>query len=125
MEKVVTRTAEISLIEDGIIKVKYHADADVDIKDMQMNIDESMKLTGGKSHTALLDARGFVTMSEKALKYGATEEMLMYRTATALLTDSLAVRLTGNFFNIFLKPKLKSKIFTNEKDAIQWLRDIT
>lgn len=125
MAMIRTRIAEVSLIEQGIVRVKFDEDAEIGIDDIQRSIEASLKLTGGKKHAALLDARTNVSITQGAMKYGASAKVLQHRTATAMLTERLSVRIFGNFFNGFFRPKIRNRIFSNEAEAIEWLRSFS
>ncbi|MBI3503113.1 MAG: hypothetical protein HY063_15105 [Bacteroidetes bacterium] len=119
--KIETSTAEVFLKEENLIVVKYKPDAKVEMKDM-LAIHTAEKKLSGKKHLALLDARGFISVSEEARKFGASETPKQYRAAAALLVDSLGVKMLGNFYLRFNKPKVPTKMFSNEKKAIAWLK---
>lgn len=125
MEKIKTRTAEISLIEPRIVRVKFDEGIQIDAPDIFENIEASLKLTSGKRHAAVLDARSNVSITDEAMKFGASQKALEHRIATALLTRSLSVRLFGNLFNNFFRPKIQNKIFSDEKDALKWLKSFS
>ncbi len=116
-----TTVAKVFLRENDIVVVKYKPDAEVGLEEMRAIHEAERKLTSDKKHLALLDARGFVNVSDEARKFGASAEPTKYRTAAALLVDSLAVRILGNFYLNFNKPKVRTKMFSDEKKAIDWL----
>lgn len=117
-----TSTANVFLRENDVVVVEYKPDVEVKLEDMIAIHDAERKLTHEKKHVALLDARGFVYVSDDAKKFGASEVPAHYRKAAALLVDSLAVRMLGNFYLNFNKPKVPTKMFSNEKKAIDWLK---
>jgi hypothetical protein len=47
-----------------------------------------------------------------------------YRIADAFLVKSLGVRIMANFFIKVTKPKVNTRLFTDEKEAIKWLEGL-
>ena len=126
MEKIETRTALIFLHEEGIVWEDFKEDVEIDISDITENIAASLKLTNGKPHAAVLDTRNkSVTITNAAMKFGASKEVTKDRLATAHLTNSLAGELLGNFFMKFFKPKIRNRMFSDEKSALAWLQGIS
>src|ERR1051325_713155 len=96
--RIETSTAEVFLKDKDIVVVKYKRDAQVGLKDMIAIHEAERKITQEKKHLALLDARGFITVSHEARKFGASDAPLKYRRAAALLVDKVSVRILGNFY---------------------------
>jgi hypothetical protein len=69
----------------------------------------------------LLDANVAGDISHEARDEFAKSK---YRLAVAIVTNSLANKLLGNFFIKFHKPLSSSRIFSDEPSAIEWLRTI-
>jgi hypothetical protein len=120
--KIETTAANVFLKGKEMVVVQYKPDAEVGLEDMIAIHMAERKITNEKKHVTLLDARGFIDISEEARKFGASDEPTRYRTAAALLVDSLAVRMFGNFYLSFNKPKVTTKMFSDEKKAIDWLK---
>ena len=126
MERVITRTAEISLYEKNIVWENFKQGVQIDADDIRENIAASLKLTEGRKHSAVLDTRGRnMTITNKAMRLGASAEVTKTRFATAHLTDSAARNVIGNFFIKFFSPKIQNRMFSDEKEAIGWLRSVS
>ena len=123
MKSIETCTAEIFLYDTSIVWQKYKKGIEIGAEDIRKNTSASLKLTGGKRHSAILDTRDKdVSITNAALKLGASKAVTKDRFATAHLTTSLSGKLFGNLFMKFFKPKIKNKMFTDEKEAIAWLK---
>ena len=123
MEKIQTRTAVISLYAKDMVWEDFKKDIQIDAADIRENIAASLKLTNGKRHTAVLDSRGRnMTITNAAMKLGASAEVTKDRIATAHLTESISRNILGNLFIKFFKPKIQNRMFSNEKEALAWLR---
>lgn len=126
MEKIETRTAVISLYEKNLVWEDFKMNRVIDVSDIRENIAASLKLTNGARHLAVLDTRGKnLSITDEALKYGASRSVTRDRIATAHLTTSLAGRVIANFFNKFFRPKIHNRMFVDEKDALKWLRSFS
>ena len=89
----------------------------------RQNHKAAQKISKRKKHLVLLDARGFMTGSDKAKAFCASQSPLTYRIAVAVLVDSLAVRLRCNAFIQFNKPKVPTRVFSEEQQAMDWLKE--
>ena len=116
-----THTARISLLKGNIVKMKFKQDIEASMEDIQQNHKAALTLSKNKKHFVLLDVRGYVTGSDKARAFCASQDPVHYRIAVAALVDSLAVRLRCNSFIKFNKPKVPTRVFSEEKLAIGWL----
>lgn len=104
-------------------RVKQDQTVDVDeIKEMLRYVEEFM---GPVRHYAVIDFGGNLTSSTEARQiYADAEYIRKYRIADAFLVRSLAVRLIANFFINVTKPKVKTKLFTDENAAVNWLESL-
>lgn len=93
-----------------------------EIKEMLKYVEEFM---GAKSHYAVIDFGGNLSSSPEARKiYADAPYINQWRIADAFLVRSLAVRIVANFFIKVTKPKVTTKLFTDESEAVKWLQGI-
>jgi hypothetical protein len=121
-EKVVNKTTEMHIDNEGILRIAVLEDAEIDIEEAKENFDSAVKLSGGKSMLKLVDARAFFTMTKKARDFAASRETNEHNIARAVIVHSLANRLLVNFFIRFHKPKSPLRMFSSEAEALKWLR---
>jgi hypothetical protein len=124
MNKIDTRTAEISLVERGIVRVKFRSDIILGKNDIIENVQASVKLSGGK-HCAILETSKNASINDEALRFAESPQNAQYRVANALILKSGSLKLLWHFFNSFFKPKVNNAVFVNEKKAIEWLRSFS
>lgn len=117
-----TSTAQISLLKGNIVKMQFKQDIEAGIEDIKQNHEAAREISKSKKHLVLLDVRGFMTGSDKAKAFCASQNPVTYRIAVAVLVDSLAVRIRCNSFIKFNKPKVPTRMFSHEKQAIDWLQ---
>ena len=109
----------LQLIEHKIIKLTLIDDIELEQNDAKEMIAEAIDLAEGAEYTILFDATKPGTISFEAREEFAKSKK---RIAAAIVTNSLANKLLGNFFINFHKPTTSSRIFSDEQDAIKWLR---
>ncbi len=109
----------LQLIEPKIIKLLVVDGIDLEQKDAEEMITEALQLSKGNEYTILFDATKSGTISFEAREEFAKSKK---RIAVAIVTTSLANKLLGNFFINFHKPTSSSRIFSDEKTAIDWLK---
>jgi hypothetical protein len=95
---------------------------EVDVKEIQDMIAYAKEVMGEKRHYCVVDfGSNVMSTTEARAVYAASEYILQNRIADAFLVKSLAVRLVANFFIQVTKPKVKTRLFTDESLALQWL----
>ena len=124
MVAVVTQAAEISLIENHIIRVRFLNNADVTLEQAKEITSTAFELTGNHPFVSLIDARDILgSMSAEARDYFAKDIPLSQkRIAQAILIDNVPIRLLANFYLKFHKPIVPADTFGDEKEALTWLR---
>jgi uncharacterized Fe-S cluster-containing protein len=118
-----TKCAKFSLLEDGILSIQLLANSEIDISESKLMQKLSLEITRGEKFVALIDAREAFFVSKESREWGSTAEAQKNMVAQAIVVNSLANRLIGNFIIQFHKPIAKTRLFSDEKSALQWLRD--
>jgi hypothetical protein len=114
-----TKKFSLQLLEPQIFRLTVIDGIELEEKDAKEMITEALALAKGEEYTILFDANKSGTISFEAREEFARSEK---RLAVAIVTKSLANKLLGNFFINFHKPKSSSRIFSDEQNAIEWLR---
>ncbi|HWY37470.1 MAG TPA: hypothetical protein VNY73_02855 [Bacteroidia bacterium] len=122
MQPIRTTTAEYSILEKQIILCRMLENAHVDLPEVKENFEATMKLADGKPYAALLDARVTATVTKEAMEEVAKPEYCRLLVANAIVINSLANRLIGNFIIKFYKPPSPTKLFSDHEAARTWLR---
>lgn len=122
-KKINTRNNEIWIDEEGLLRLKLTS------KEVEMELDEvkecfeAYKTLGCGPHNKvlqLIDFSGEGSMTHEARTYVA-ETGKHFFIASAIVNNSLAVRLIVNFFNTFYSHPVPFKMFACETDARAWL----
>jgi hypothetical protein len=123
MNSVFTRTCEYSIIEKPIFLCKMIADREVDVDDVQENYETMLRIAENQLYAVLVDARVTVQITKEGMEHGTRPECYTNLIAQAILVDSLANRLVGNFIIKFHRPASPTKLFSDYDKALEWLRE--
>jgi hypothetical protein len=123
MKKITTRTAELTELEDNLFLCRLFDNTEIDEKDSQENFEAAISISGGKPYAMLVDARVHITLTKQAMEHSAQPVIKANEIASAILVDSLANRILGNFKIRFTKSANTMRLFTDEETALRWLRD--
>lgn len=117
-----TRTQKIWLREDGILHFLSLPEIEHELEDAIENIKVASSLGNGQRLPALIDLRKIKGMNREARAYYAGNETAKVESAAALLIDSYIGHMLGNFFMGLNKPIIPTQLFTDEAEAIDWLK---
>lgn len=117
-----TRTSVYTLRGDGIIVQRLRDGAKQTLADARENVAAFAALCDGHKHVCLVDGRGALTAEPGVREYYAGPEAAQHATALALLVGSASMKVIANLFLSFNKPRVPTRMFTSERDAVAWLR---
>ncbi len=80
-------------------------------------------LVKSKPYTVLASAEELTSFSHEARELVASEKFAGIAIAKALLISGLSQRIIGNFYIRVNKPHIKTQLFTDRQEAINWLRE--
>ena len=81
-----------------------------------------VQAASGQYFPVLIDARKVNSITKEARDYFASVEGSSFIVASALVLDSVVGKFLGNFFLQINKPKVPLRLFTNEGEALNWLK---
>lgn len=120
--KITTKTAEISYDERGFLRINFLNNHEIfDLVEAQAQMDAGHQIMKGVKAPVLVDARdSFQVPSKEAKVFLAKNE---FKTAEAILTNSLPQSVIGNFYMRLVKKSNGTpvKLFRDEEKAIAWL----
>ena len=110
--------------DDGIVRTKVKPMAEVTLKEALENskaVNSFIQQTK-KKYPLLIDSRNIKSITKEARDHFAVRNRETSINCFAVLIDSPLSRIIGNFFMGLNKPSVPAKLFTNEKDALEWLQ---
>jgi hypothetical protein len=124
MRSVETASGIISLDEGlGIVHIKNKQGVEQSLADARENIAQLRELTGDRAYPVLVDLEGS-TLSREARNYYGSAEVRDRLSGLALLVTNPVARVLANLFIGMKQPVTPTRLFTSEREAIEWLRQL-
>lgn len=106
----------------NILFFRVKQDIEVDVPEIREMIRYAKEVAGERRHYAVIDfGASLGSTAEARAIYAADPFLQQYRIADAFLVKSLSVRLVANFFIKVTKPQVNTRLFSDEKAAVDWL----
>lgn len=107
--------------QESILFCSYSDKLNVDLKIAKHCVKSRLDFSEGASYPVLIRLQGVCSITKEARDYFG-EEGSKFIKAGALIIISPLTKILGNIFLNINQPKVPTRIFTNEKDAIEWLK---
>lgn len=120
--EVQTRTGMHRLGADGIIRITIHPHTEETLADAQESVRAGAVLGRGQRRPLLVDIRAMKAQEREARIYYSGPEAAQVASAMALLSGSRVSALIANFFITVTKNSIPTKLFTDETEALMWLK---
>ncbi len=106
-----------------IIKMEVNEHEFLDVEDVLAIREVNLEFSEGKPFCVLLDtSKGYFNVSPEANKLLTSKEYSEKRMAAAFVVSSLASRLAGNFFIRMGGRYHHTRLFSEEAEALKWLK---
>jgi hypothetical protein len=115
--------SELWLEEDGIVRVVWVPGAEVTLEDAQECMAAYLKINRGKRYPMLVDTKSMKSLARGARTYFASEEAARVASAVALIVATPVSRVLGNFYLGVSNPHLPTRLFSDEGEALAWLKE--
>jgi hypothetical protein len=110
------------LDDDGTIRGKVQPGANYRIEEAVRSMEIIERLGGGRPRGLLMDITEMRSMSREARAFFGEADRARAVYAVALIVNSLLSRSIGNFILGFNRPVVPVRLFTDEAEAVAWLR---
>jgi hypothetical protein len=117
-----SRVAKIWVGQDGIVRIIHTPGAEVTLEDAQETMAAYKKLNNGKRMPLLVDTKSMKSISREARHFYSGEEAAACAGAAALIVGTPVSKVLANFYLGLSNPKLPSRLFTSEDEALVWLK---
>ena len=124
MKNQIDTPSAILSLDEKVLFVKMKANINLGLTEMQELLRQAVELNQHKKYFAIIDTQSPYETSLEARNYYSESEYTDYRYADAFIVTSLPMRLLVNFYISFHKPKIPTKMFNNEKKAIEWINSL-
>ena len=110
------------LLPEGIVLTKVQDGADIQIEDARQNTVKVINVTSGKVCPMLVDTRNIRSISKEARDHFSMRDRKGHVNSIGILIHSPLSRIIGNFFMGLNKPTVPTKLFTDQRTAMAWLK---
>jgi len=109
--------------KENLLFIKIKENLELTVPNVILNNEQIYKVLGEKVTKVLFDIRHlqFTHIPRDVLNYIADSPYGKYQESEAFVISGLGQKLLANFYLKVIKPKVKSKFFTNFQSALQWL----
>jgi hypothetical protein len=116
-----TSTSRYELRSDGIIAQRIRSTKTQSLADARENTAAFVELAAGEKRPLLVDLRVKFATDPGVREYYAGPEATAMVCSIAMVIDSTAGRLLGNFFLALQAPNVPTRMFAEEAAALDWL----
>jgi hypothetical protein len=120
---IATRSADVVLGDDDVLRVIVRDGADVTADDMRAFLAARMELAPHRV-AVIIDQRRIRSMTREAQEAGSAGADKRPTIGVAILIGSPIAVIIANFFIIFGRPHYPTKLFTNEEAALAWIDEL-
>ncbi len=121
LDEIETESLFVRMRSDGIIEFENKDVDEMTLEHIYSANEAAAKISNYTPSLNLIILKNFVNVSPEARSYAASEESNKYTIADAFIIESQALKIVGNFYIRFNKPKRPTKIFNTELEALKWL----
>ena len=117
-----TRTARIWLEDNEILRTVIYPKSELTFEDARDILDRHIELVGDNRVVSLVDIRQIKSVTREARTHATDESVSRFALALALIVDTPVSRVIGNFFLGINRPPYPTRLFTSEREAVNWLK---
>lgn len=121
METIELKCSRVSLRDDGIMHLHIKKGDEMELHDA-IQVVEAIGKLGKKKYPLLIDCDEFSSVDKEVRAFAASEDANIYISADAIAYHNLAHHLTAKFYVNHNHPKIPTKTFSDNEEAIAWLK---
>jgi hypothetical protein len=119
-----TATAHIALGDDGVVSVRVRPGAQQSMTDARENLGSALALREGVRRPLLVDMRKAAPLDAEVRHYYSGQVLVEGFSAIGLLVEASPLgRMMGNVYFRVARPGIPARLFTDESQAVVWLRE--
>lgn len=109
-------------LRDGIFFCRVKEFAECKLEDVKELVEAMGQLGQFKRYPMITTVEAFASTVTKAKKFMASKETNKYLSASAVLTNQPGYMIGTNLFIKFFRPEIPTRLFLNEVEAKNWLK---
>lgn len=121
MDTLITGIAKIWTDEHGIVHKQVIENTHITVDIVAESFKETLEYIGHEKKLLLYDVRPHFTITDEAMIFLQGKIMEEYSIATAVLANSLGVRIMADYLVHIKNIKVPLQVFPDEQKAIKWL----
>jgi hypothetical protein len=122
-ENLIETESSACWIEEGVVYFVFKTNK-VDLAEAKEAIETTIAITNNLPYPFYFDISRIKSLSKDARQYLSIPRSTENNIATAALAPNVIAKLIGTFFMAFSNPGVKIKLFTQEEEAIKWLKEM-
>jgi hypothetical protein len=122
-EVIETTNCYIYLGEDGIMRLITKPNTHSVLETSMEEVEAMKYLSQGKRVPLFSDIRNMLSVSPETRTYTNSEEVVSCFTAVGMLVGNVFSRVIGSFIVGINRPSYPVRLFTDEKKALDWLKN--
>ncbi len=108
-------------IQESILFFQYKPNVIIGLEAAQLVLADRLAVQDGKPYPVLCDIRGIVSIDKAARDYLAKSGSVLTIAVGLLVSHTISVAITS-FYVTINKPRVPTEIFSNESDALAFLK---
>jgi hypothetical protein len=118
----VFKKATMSVTESNIVIIRISDNVELDVEDVKEMFAKRLEVIGENPYAIINISGKHSGITSEARKLAAEPQYALYRQAFAMVVNSLAQRIIGNFYIKFDSPPSPARVFNDEKAAFEWVK---
>lgn len=118
-----TKISTVFLREDGILQININPDCEFITFDFNELMAAAKTIGNGKKFLNLIIVGKNTLADHDSRIASCSKEGALYKLADAFVISSLAQKIIANFYMKVNKPYVPTRFFSNEEDAVNWLKE--
>lgn len=110
-------------ISDGILYCRYKENLNMTLDMARQMLDDRLRFQAGKDYPVVIILNGLKAADKTTRQYAGAEGTKGISMG-AFVVKNIIERVIFNFFFSLEKPKIPTKAFTTEEDAVKWINEI-
>ncbi len=113
----------MSLRDDGVVELRFKPRATLDVEQSRQLVRTMAALVGaGQTAPLMVIMGGLSEHSPEGREYfSQSDEAASVATRVAIVVGSLTSSVMGNLFIYIYKPRIPTRLFTDETNTLRWL----
>lgn len=120
-----TNKYSVNVVDIGkntYLRINVLGNEEISVDDVILIAEMCREIGGGEVLPLLINADEYTLPSAEARKFIAQKDSNPYAKAEAYVVKDLSQKIVGNFYLKVDKPARPTKIFSNEQEALEWLK---